>query len=555
MRRTATPAPRRSSPLVLTACLLLACSPEPQAGSQTHWMSHCAADEDCGGLQCVCGICTSRCSEKAPCEKPSSCVAAEEDGAVAVCDGFMPLSALCLQRCDTEGCPEGTTCEAEVCVPTRSSTTAVTVDPGVSHQSLIGIGASFVFNEAGIDTHPQREALLDAMFSDVRLNALRISNRFNGTNASELEPATRVVQSATSRLGRTPTLLLTTASPPPALKGNGSTYCSDADPKCTLIQDTTGAFDYAAYAEYWRSSLAAYDAAQLHPDFVSIQNHPEWVPPDAAFQEACRFLPQEGTTTVTLPDGSTVEARFPGYLEALQAVLAAVAAQGSYGFTAPETVNPYAFSGYASVLDPSMLAAYSYDFYGIDPAAVDTAVLQSVADEVASYGKPLLQTEVSNTGFETAVLIQVALTSGGASGYVHQGLLGSDMTESSTAPFGSDGTTFVATPVAHALRHFARFTEPGWIRVDAASSETNLLSSAWTSPDGTQLTVLLINQGEVALDVGLAVPEVSSDVLQGARVIRTTFPGVERSVELGALGAQRVVRLPSHSLLTVTTKP
>jgi hypothetical protein len=50
--------------------------------SHTHWLKECEADSECGGLSCICGVCTKACDEgadcvpfgaKASCEVPAGC--------------------------------------------------------------------------------------------------------------------------------------------------------------------------------------------------------------------------------------------------------------------------------------------------------------------------------------------------------------------------------------------------------------------------------------------------------------------------------------------------
>ena len=106
-------------------------------------------------------------------------------------------------------------------------------------------------------------------------------------------------------------------------------------------------------------------------------------------------------------------------------------------------------------------------------------------------------------------------------------------------------------PAYHALSHFARFTDPGWVRVDANVSGSGVLSTAWSSPDGNALTVVLVNPTSTAVSVELALPRSMSTA--NMTVVRTVFEGVERSANLGVLSPQQVVRLPGKSIVSVAT--
>lgn len=48
-----------------TAC---AVSERPSNNGQSHWLESCESDNDCGGLSCLCGVCTTACSEDRECE-------------------------------------------------------------------------------------------------------------------------------------------------------------------------------------------------------------------------------------------------------------------------------------------------------------------------------------------------------------------------------------------------------------------------------------------------------------------------------------------------------
>jgi hypothetical protein len=332
-----------------TSLVTPACTPgQPEVGSQTNWLRPCDTSAACGDLECLCGSCTVRCTENTDCAElgSSSCIVATEDGARAVCDGQTPNHGLCLPRCENTPCEAGLRCIAGVCVPALTPPALVSIDPDVKHQTLLGFGASLAYDENAVATHPERDALLDAMFAQSGFSMIRIRNQFEGIHEDELAVTRQLISEAEARLGRRPTLFLTSGSPPAALKANGHRYCDNADPNCTLVRGTDGGFDYAGFAEFWRASLETYEGAGLTPDYVSIQNHPQWVPPESGL-EACRFLPEEGTAQVTLSDGSTVEVECPGYVEALTAVMSA---------TASGTTTNSELYQYVSLLNAKLIA-------------------------------------------------------------------------------------------------------------------------------------------------------------------------------------------------------
>jgi len=162
-----------------------------------------------------------------------------------------------------------------------------------------------------------------------------------------------------------------------------------------------------------------------------------------------------------------------------------------------------------------------------------------------------MQTEMQAGGLETAMLTHYFLALSDAAAYLQAQFVSPTLEEGSFALIGLDGDTFQMLPAYHALAHFARNTEAGWLRVDATNDSSALLSTAWLAPDEGALTVVLINPGdtEIAAQISLAVP--LNALLETALVTRTTFDGVERSAELGPLPADRIVRVPSHAVVTV----
>ncbi len=527
----------------------------PQVGSQTNWLRACDTSADCGKLTCVCGVCTSTCTEDADCSGlgKAECASPSNDGAIAACGGKKPSSGMCMVSCDGDAaCPAGSLCVAGACAPAVEASAEVTIDPSASHQTLIGFGASLAYGEDTIVAHPEKAALFDAMFSESGFDVVRFGNRYAVDPEDDLQVPAEIIAAAETRLGRMPTLFMTSGSPPDALKANGDRYCANGDATCTLVRDAGGGFDYAGFAEYWRASLEAYEAAGIHPDYVSLQNNTDWIPSDEGGAEACRFLPEEGTGSVRNADGDLVQGEYPGFDQALAAVLDATSSLGkSYAFTAAEAGSAIMVPGYANTLAPATYGAFAFHLYLTDPRDVDIELLERVRSLGEGVDKPIIQSEMVANGLDTAILAQYALTVAGASAYLQASFVGSDADEESGTLISVAAESFETLPAYHALAHFARSTDPGWLRVDAASDSNELLSSAWLSPDENALTIVLVNSGDTTINAQVSVPEPFSELLASAVVTRTTFDGVERSSELGVLSSDRIVRLPGHAIATV----
>lgn len=532
----------------------------PRTGSQTHWLRSCDDATDCGELSCICGACTLACDETAACDTltGASCLPAEGAGATALCSGNPPTQAgLCLPECSDESCAEGLSCVAGACTPTPISTVTVTIDPLTRHQTLVGFGASLAYTDDELAAHPEKEALYDVMFGDSGLDVVRMRNRYDGSGDEDLNSTVEILEAATERMGETPTTFITTGSPPAELKANGSSYCSGNPETCTLVQLDDGSFDYAGFTAYWRASLEAYQAVGVFPDFVSIQNNPNWVPPASETNEACRFLPTEGSVTVTSESGD-VEVEYPGYAEALAQVVNEFATLANPPqIAAPETTSLEPLASYLAELNPSLVDAIGHHLYGTDPLAVSEAELRAASDLSEEYGLPIFQTEMTADGLGTAVLMTQTLTVEGVSAYLQDNWTTSALAldDNSGGLISLSSDSFELQDPFYAMQHFGAYTNPGWVRVDALSDSNSVLSSAWQAPEDEGLTVILVNPSLDDVDLELEIPSDTRDLYPNSRVVRTTFAGVERFTELGELSEEHVVRVPGQAVVTVALTP
>ena len=535
---------------------LVGCAPptgEPRGDSHTNWLRTCNTDDECGGLSCLCGVCTAPCSTDDACSVApgSSCLPATHAGALAVCaDQAATPIAMCLPTCNAEAtCAEGQACVAGACQPLAAPNAHVAVNTSQSQQRLTGFGATVGYAEDEIAAFSDPDALAQAMFAGLGLDVLRFRNRYTDANEPPLQAAASIVASATSSLGRAPLVLLGSWSPPAALKQNANTFCSDPA-SCTLTTTPSGGFDYAGLAAHWRTSLDAYARVGVLPDYVGIQNNPDWSPSGGAVLEACKFLPREGTENVFV-SGISKPVRYPGYDRALAAVVTAIADLPTPPrILAPELSRIVGAKDYMSRLDSAAVHAVGHHMYGADPAALDLASLEELAQLGSDMQMPLFQTEMQADGFGTALLIHHALAEGDASMYLQTALVGplSGPAINRNALIGLEGSEIVLQDPYFAMSHFSRFTDPGWSRVAAVSSTRSVLASAWLSPAHDALTIVLINAASdsrvVALDLG---PE----QIRSARLRRTVFDGDERFADLGEWFASSTVSLPPRSMATV----
>lgn len=529
-------------------------APGPQGDSHTNWLRTCESDSECGtGLSCVCGVCTARCSNDEACSSApgASCVPAESPGAVAVCGGEAPPAlGMCLPTCAVPSdCANGQECVAGACRPLAAPNSHVSVDTGLPLQLLTGFGATVGYAEDEITAAADPDALAEAMFAGLGLDVLRFRNRYTEVSEPTLHQAAAIVAAAERSLGRAPLVLLSSWSPPASLKQNGATFCSDPT-TCKLTKDATGAFDYAGLAAHWRSSLDAYAREGFVPDYLGIQNNADWAPSGGAVMEACKFLPREGTTNLML-GGAPVPVHYPGYDQALAAVTTALADLPTRPrILAPDLSSTVGAKDYMSALGSAQIDAVAHHLYGSNAAALDLTGLQALATLGKDMSLPVFQTEMQADGFDTAVLIQHAVTEGKAAMYLQAALVGqlSGPAMNRSALIGMNGKEVVLQDPYFAMSHFSRFTDPGWSRVATDTSTPGLLTSAWLSPAHDALTIVLVNAGAHALAVTL---DLGAEQVRSARLRRTVFDGAERFADLGAWTAASTISLPPRSIATV----
>lgn len=545
--------------LVAVSLLAVTCDPEgePRAGSQTNWLRACDRDAQCGSeMMCDCGVCTRPCDAQTACDGLSgaSCVPASDTGAIGLCGGQAPASAgLCLPRCADQVCSPGQTCISGVCSVLPEATAHVLVNESTRYQSLTGLGATLAYGEAEVLRHPRQAELVAAMFSGLGLDVLRLRNRYAVAGDDDLTTTAELIQLASQQLGRKPTVILSSWSPPTALKASGELICRGNADTCTLAKLPSGGFDYAGYATYWRGSLDAYATLGVSPDYFGLQNNPDFVPTAEEPGEGCRFLPVEGRSTVTA-NGTTLEVDYPGLAQATTAVLDALTTLPSRPrLIAPEGSFVGAVASYLAAMDVSRVDAISHHLYGTNPDATDWSAFTSLNTLARGYGKPIFQTEMSSDGLGTATLLHHSLVTEGVSAYL-QAVLVTPETMLVTQPgalISLGSTDFALLDQYHALRHFAFYTDPGWTRIEAASDAPGLLVSAWQSPQANAMTVVLVNRGANQAATQLELGDWAS---ASSEVIRTVFNGTERSANLGALPAESIINVPAGSVVTISLR-
>ena len=362
---------------------------------------------------------------------------------------------------------------------------SVTIDPTVSHQTLVGFGAATAYQAYLLSD--RTDDIYQVLFVDSGLDILRLGNWYQNQSSTSTTPDTpfsdsasvQIVQKATAARGGTPPKILMSAWTPPAyLKSNGVTT---AAPR-RIGPDLSG-----GHADRERGRLRILRIRGLVGSLAAgLRGSRAWCRTTSAsrtsptiytpYWETCLFGASEGASM----NGIAVA----GYGQALDAVYRAI--QASDLATRPVLLGPETtgFLGgvverYMAGLDLEQLGGIAHHLYGstADNPAPDwfNGSMSTVGAAAAGVGLPAFMTEYSPnspTMFDTAWLMNNALTLENVSAYIYWELVWNP-----TPPTGlvtiaspSPSSPYTINDTYYALKHFARWTDPGWVRVDATSS-------------------------------------------------------------------------------------
>ena len=454
-----------------------------------------------------------------------------------------------------------------------------TIDPTRTYQTIEGLGGATAFYAGWIPAHPYKQEIYTNAFAGLNVSMLRLGDwyRYQSPLAGFDSAATEIVANANRVLGHPVPVYMSSWAPPAFLKSNGQVGNGGS------LLRTNGSFAYTNFAQYWYDSIQAYQSNGVNLTWASIQNEPDFV----ASYDSCVFHPNEDTTIVTnttttyTTNGTMVTTNvtttiitnyFASYSKALDAVYQRLTNLPSPPkLLAPEVVH-VAFNdlrNYAATMHSNSFYGVAHHLYG-DGGATGDSFLGNISSATNVFpGKPRFMTEYGDVRgtIECANLIHDSLVVEQVSGYNHWSLVWPGTTGGLIQienPFNSQSTWTNAPPgtptQSHgwwyspsywSMKHFSYFINPGFRRVSVTDNDINVRSSAYLSPEGLRLVVVLINTNATVssaknfnfgpFDVG------RSSVYQTAGT--NTVAGTNTFLSLGALTNSQV--LPPLSLTTV----
>jgi len=471
----------------------------------------------------------------------------------------------------------------------------ITLSPGTTFQTIDGFGGAEMRYGPGfvqdndpaqgdpaqvLYTHPLRSQFMTLAFSALNGIGLTIL-RTKITAALELsdgnyrydnDPAqTWIMQQA---VAQGPVKLFASAMSPPAwMKSNNSIFggvCAN-NSAMTCNHDATcpgsvcriGALTlsgYPRFADYllhYARDYAAFNGLSIYA--ISMANEPEWAPTwdgsfwygdwiaaflDIYLRPAFAANPQI-TTKIVVPEAGDWK-------------YVAAAVPPDPLDTGPNWDTPNQRAAPSTLLGPTINNANAlgrvdivagHEYFGEPPSLLPSALTTS--------GKRTWMTEVSGAAstmqnaLDYAARIHASLT-GNAQASAWLWFLMFGGAPDSGGLVSSDSTSFTAQKTFYALGNFSKFVRPGFVRISAASNDSNLLPSAFKDPAMGQIVIVLINKSTSARTVqfaGLTYPITFTPFVTCPSINLLPFPDVTLA------SSSTSVSVPAQSIVTYVAAP
>jgi glucuronoarabinoxylan endo-1,4-beta-xylanase len=364
--------------------------------------------------------------------------------------------------------------------------TEIILSTGETYQTVTGFGASLAFYENWLTAHPQKAEIYDVVFKELSLDILRVRNAY-GYDNTMITRVKEFNQAAQKSLGRPIDIMVTSWGPPAYLKSN-----NDRNNGGTLKYSVSGGkvnFQYGEFARWWNQSLDNYNANNIYPAYISIQNEPDW----KASYESCLLKPSE---TINATD------TIAGYNKALDAVYDTLMKRS----VRPKLLGPEcigigynAVENYVNALAVSKLYGIAHHLYH---GTEETDPFSST--EFAKVGKfkpevPHFQTEYSRgEWFPLAGMIYKTFNDENGVAYLFWDLIWDngglvDLDFPWDASRWSNPKGFTRTKHFFVFKQFSAWIHPGWKRVKVTTPAVVVKTLAFISADRDSATVVAIN--------------------------------------------------------------
>jgi glucuronoarabinoxylan endo-1,4-beta-xylanase len=410
------------------------------------------------------------------------------------------------------------------------------VDVAKRHQKIEGFGASGAYYTKNFINHQKKDDLCNLLFKELGLDILRIRNNY------EIEPnsfneTVEIIKGGEAALGRDLKVMISSWSPPAALKSNGKLIGG-------TLKKSNGKFVYDEFAKWWCESVLAYNKAGVKVDYINLQNELDYEAP----WESCKFTPTETMDSTLAAYDIAFEKVYQNLYQKMGSAMPKMLAPESSGLG---NAKPYI----ENLDDLSHVYGFAHHLYDCSGCgqAPDRFIprMVSLRNFVGQYGnKPIFQTEFEedpgtwDDAINTALLIHNSLTIEQVSAYLYWDLFWAPGTALLSI---NDSASYTIKPTYYTFKQYSAFINADWQRVEASNDNTGLRISAYISPDNQKLTVVIINITEdidISLDLGIK----NFSVAKG--VIYRSSPA-ENCVQIGSYDKKAPLKLPANSVTTL----
>lgn len=410
------------------------------------------------------------------------------------------------------------------------------IKPDITYQEMVGFGGALTWYSNNIINSPKKEEIYNLMFSDLGLDILRLKNWYYPTEYPANKSADNMSSGDKTMLNASRTffdkarsinpnikVLFSSWGPPAGLKSNNALN------EGTLKKNTNGTYMYDEFAQYWVDVL---DNIGFNPDYISIQNE-------------CSYSNAGWTTCVWSPvENSSAAAYSIAFSKVYDKIRNRAFVPVMVG---TEAENLQALDNFVpTVRNLDYCPIYAFHPYNFNESSDFTSISTALTNFSSQYGdKPNFMTEYSGMSwFKTARFIQQTLQYANTSAYLYWELVWGDAKQSMISVDAAGNYTL--TPFYYLLKHFARYIDYGYKRIDVTTSQNGVEVTAFINPEKSVITLIAINTGYSVASFKF---DVGGYTIAGVNAYQS-IEGKYFS-DLGAINADGAVALAAKSITTI----
>ncbi len=410
------------------------------------------------------------------------------------------------------------------------------IDVAKRHQKIEGFGASAAYYTKNFINHQKKDELCNLLFKDLGLDILRIRNNYD-IEPNSLNETVEIIKCGEAALGRDLKVMISSWSPPAALKSNGKLIGG-------TLKKSNGKFVYDEFAKWWYESVVAYNKAGVKVDYINLQNELDYEAP----WESCKFTPTETMDSTLAAYDIAFETVYQKLHQDLGLAMPKMLAPESSGLG---NAKPYI----ENIKDLSHVYGFAHHLYDCSGCgqAPDRFIprMVSLRNFIEQYGnKPIFQTEFEeepgtwSDALNIALLIHNSLTIEQVSAYLYWDLFWAPGTALLSI---NDSASYTIKPTYYTFKQYSAFINADWQRVEVSNDNTGLRISAYISPDSQKLTVVIINLTpdiDISLDLGI-----KNFSFASGEIYRSS--PTENCIRVGSYNKKALLKLPANSVTTL----